>query len=158
MNKPVTFDMETPLTHLELQENRPRYATDARMNTLLQLDMETPLTKLELHTQVDSKLFSNPGSAVFDGHDYTTGESSQLDKVGDTLPQVSYIVPPTTSVTVPNNRSMPSSFTGLREKVEPDTSSYTSASSIPRVGIDVLKVNLRPVNNKNAMESQQNRR
>ena len=158
MNTPVTLDMETPLSHLELQENRPRYATDARMNTLLQLDMETPLTKLELHTQVDSKLFSNPGSAVFDGHDYTTGESSQLDKVGDTLPQVSYIVPPTTSVTVPNNRSMPYSFTGLREKVEPDTSSYTSASSIPRSGIDVLKVNLRPVNNKNAMESQQNYR
>ena len=158
LNNPVLLDMETPLTHLELQENRPRYATDARMNTLLQLDMETPLTKLELHTQVDSKLFSNPGSAVFDGHDYTTGESSQLDKVGDTLPQVSYIVPPTTSVTAPNNRSMPYSFGGLREKVEPDTSSYTSASSIPRGGIDVLKVNLRPVNNKNAMESQQNYR
>ena len=150
--------METPLAHLELQENRPRYAPDARMNTLLQLDMDTPLTKLELHAQVDSKLFSNPGSSVFDGHDYTTGESSQLDKVGDTLPQVSYFVPPTTSVTAPNNQAMPYSFAGLREKVEPDPSPYTSASPIPRVGIDVLKVNLKPVHTKNAMESQQNHR
>lgn len=155
MNTPTTIDMETPLTHLELKESRPRYAAEAGMNTPLHLDMETPLTNLEFQSQLDSKLFSNPGSSVFDGHDYTVAAPAQLEKVGHTLPQVSYIVPPTTSVTVPNNRAMPASFTGMREKVKPDTSSYTSSSSIPRSGINVPKVSLRQVNNKNAMESHQ---
>ncbi len=155
VNPPAAIDMETPLTRLELDENRPRYAAGAGMNTPAAIDMETPLKNLDLKPQLDSKLFSNPGSAVFDGHDYTDAAPAQLEKVGYTLPQVSYIVPPTTSVTVPNDRTIPSSFTGLREKVKPDTSSYTSSSSIPRSGLNVPKVSLKPVANKTAMESQQ---
>ena len=154
VNTPATIDMETPLTQLELQANRPRYAVEAGINTPATIDMETPLKKLELQSQLDSKLFSNPGSAVFDGHDYTGAAPAQLEKVGHTLPQVSYIVPPTTSVTVPNNRAIPASFTGMREKVKPDTSSYTSSSSIPRSGLNIPKVSLKQVNNKTAMESQ----
>ncbi len=154
MNTPATIDMKTPLAQLELQDNRPRYAAEAGMNTPATIDMETPLEKLELQSQLDSKLFSNPGSAVFDGHDYTGAAPAQLEKVGHTLPQVSYIVPPTTSVTVPNNRAIPASFTGMREKVKPDTSSYTSSSSIPRSGLNIPKVSLKQVNNKTAMESQ----
>jgi len=139
---------------LALDDNRPRYAAEAGMNTPLNLDMESSLEKMDLQPQLDSKLFANPGSAVFYGHDYTNASPAQLEKVGHTLPQVSYIVPPTTSVTVPNNRSMPSSFTGMREKIKPDTSSYTSSSSIPRNGLNVPKVSLKPVNNKTSMETQ----
>ena len=154
VNTPVTIDMKTPLASLELDENRPLYAAGAGLNTPATIDMETPLKKLELQSQLDSKLFSNPGSAVFDGHDYTGAAPAQLEKVGHTLPQVSYTVPPTTSVTVPNNRAIPASFTGMREKVKPDTSSYTSSSSIPRSGLNIPKVSLKQVNNKTAMESQ----
>ena len=154
MNNPALLDMETPLTQLELTENRPHYSAGAGMNNPALLDMETPLTKLVFKTQLDPKLFSNPGSEVFDGHDYTAGVPAQLEKVGHTLPQISYTVPPTTSVTAPNNRSMPSSFAGMRETIVPDTSSYSSANAIPRTGIDILNVNLKSVNNKNSIESQ----
>ena len=123
------------------------------MNNPAHFSMDTPLANLELQTQLDSKLFLNPGSAVFDAHDYTTVERARLAKVGDTLPQVSYTVPLKTSVTAPNSRVIPSSFAGLRDVVEPDVSSYTSSGAIPRAGLDVLNVNLRPVNNKTAIES-----
>ncbi len=154
VNNPALLDMETPLTQLNLKENRPRYSAEGRMNTPVQLNMETPLVNLEFQSQLDSKLFANPGTGVFDGHDYTVGGHAQLEKVGETLPQVSYTVPPKTSVTAANNRSLPSSFAGMRDTVVPDTSSYTSSGAIPRTGLEVPNVNLKPVNNKNAIESQ----
>jgi len=154
VNNPALLDMETALTQLNLKENRPRYSAEGRMNTPVQLNMETPLVNLEFQSQLDSKLFANPGTGVFDGHDYTVGGHAQLEKVGETLPQVSYTVPPKTSVTAANNRSLPSSFAGMRDTVVPDTSSYTSSGAIPRTGLEVPNVNLKPVNNKNAIESQ----
>ena len=154
MNNPALLDMETSLTQLDLKENRPRYSAEGRMNTPVQLNMETPLVNLVFQSQLDSKLFANPGTAVFDGHDYTEGGRAQLEKVGETLPQVSYTVPPKTSVTASNNRSIPSSFAGMRDTVSPDTSSYTSSGAIPRSGLEVPNVNLKPVNNKTAIESQ----
>lgn len=145
MNTPVQVDMQSPLVTLDPERNLPAYSADAGINNPVQVDMENPLTRLSLLSQIDPEISVNPGSSVYDGQNYTQPIPEQLDKVGHTLPQVSYRVPEQVPVTSLNNRAIPSQFPGMKDIIQPDASSYTSAGHIPQPGVPIPKIQLRAV-------------
>lgn len=156
INTPAAVDMVTPLSKLNPQFNRPQYSASAGINSPASVETPSaasPLNRLELKAQLDSSLVSNPGTTVFDGHRYDQALPAQLEKVGFTLPQVSYTVPAQTSISSLNNRTFPLEFPGMRPQLEPDVSSYSSSGAIPRSGVTVPSVHLRPTHAKSPTEA-----
>ncbi len=148
VNTPAALDAESHLTQLALAPSRPAYAAGAGMNTVAELSAVDPrATKLSFQTQLDPALFTNPGADGYDGQDYTVVQSDLTAKTGFTRPQVSFENPAASQASAPNYRDLPPE---MRDTIRSQVSSagFRSGGYVPRRGLDVPQVALRPLGNK----------